>query len=83
MGLDEAMRQDRHGLFCQPFLYARLPLLQELELVVVPEDALVVLGLDVDALLSLAPYRLDDGCGVELVVLSEDGWITLVASTMW
>ena len=46
---------------------------QQLELVVVPEDALVVLRLDVDALLGLAPCRLGDGRRVELVVLAEDG----------
>jgi hypothetical protein len=42
--------------------------------VIVPEDALAVLGLDVDALPDLAPGRLGHRRGVGLVVLTEDGF---------
>uniref|UniRef100_A0A0E0HZH0 Uncharacterized protein n=1 Tax=Oryza nivara TaxID=4536 RepID=A0A0E0HZH0_ORYNI len=70
-GWDDEARPTRLILSALPI--RPLTLLQELELVAVPEDALVVLGLDVDALLSLAPYRLNDGCGIELVVLAKDG----------
>nr|ACL52983.1 unknown [Zea mays]ACL53151.1 unknown [Zea mays]ACL53170.1 unknown [Zea mays]ACL53198.1 unknown [Zea mays]ACN35830.1 unknown [Zea mays] len=46
---------------------------RRLELLVVPEDALAVLGLDVDALPGLAPGRLGNRGRVEVVVVPEDG----------